>query len=71
MKVGKGWFIMLRVSELAGKHRMTKKDVAEKTGIRYNTVLGYYNDDWVSVKREHLQALARVFGCSVRDLFDE
>ncbi|WP_380163311.1 helix-turn-helix domain-containing protein [Kroppenstedtia sanguinis] len=66
-----GWIPLLRVSELAGKYRMTKKDLAEKSGIRYNTILDYYKDDWVSVKRDHLKSLARVFDCSVQDLFDE
>ncbi|WP_188433897.1 helix-turn-helix domain-containing protein [Kroppenstedtia guangzhouensis] len=35
------------------------------------TVLEYCNDKWISIKREHLEALARVFNCSVQDLFDE
>ncbi|MFC4075243.1 helix-turn-helix domain-containing protein [Salinithrix halophila] len=61
---------MLRIHILMAEKRMTQKELADKTGIRANTISSYFNDSWKTVKREHLKAFSKVFDCSIRDLWE-
>ena len=42
--MGVSLLIKIKVSDLMGVHKMSKKDVSEKTGIRPSTVSMYYYD---------------------------
>lgn len=48
---------------------MTQADLSRKTGIRQATIFNYYNDFWISVKREHIEKICSVLDCDISDLF--
>jgi putative transcriptional regulator len=62
--------IRFRISELLGKHKMTQKDLAEKTGIRPATVSALYHDKIKRLEVEHIESLCRVFNCQPGDLME-
>lgn len=62
--------ITCRLNILLAKKRMTQKELSQLTGIRPNTISGYYNDTFKLVDRNHMQKFCKVFNCNVEDLFE-
>ena len=62
--------ITCRLNILLSKKRMTQKELSQLTGIRPNTISGYYNDTFKLVDRNHMQKFCEVFNCNVEDLFE-
>lgn len=63
--------LVTNLSAIMGKQRMTQAELSRKTGIRQATIFQYYNDFWLSVKREHIEKICDTLHCSVNDLFGE
>lgn len=61
--------IKSNLSTLLGQKRMTQAELSRKTGIRQATIFNYYNDFWISAKREHIEKICSVLNCDVSDLF--
>lgn len=62
--------IRIKLGELLGKHKMTRKCLAEMTGIRPNTIGDLYRED---VKRIDLSALDKIceaLNCEVSDILE-
>lgn len=62
--------INIRVAELMGRHRLTKKALAEITGIRPNTVSALWNGTVKRLEIEHLDKLCAALDCQPGDLFE-
>jgi putative transcriptional regulator len=64
--------VRLKIRELAEEKGWTLQDVAERSGVNYNTVKGYARrDDGLStVDLSAVQKIARAFEVALEDLFE-
>ncbi len=62
--------INIRVSELMGRHRLTKKALSEITGIRPNTVSALWHGTIKRLEMDHLNKLCSALNCQPGDLFE-
>ena len=69
-KLGVNIMIRIKLSDLMGKHKMTQKDIAKKTGIRPNTVSMYYHETVRHIDINHINELCKLFNCQPGDLFE-
>ena len=62
--------IKMKLHIKLAEHRMTKKELSERTGIRTSTISAYCNDTFKHVVREHLNVFCQIFNCSISDLIE-
>ncbi|WHH60404.1 helix-turn-helix transcriptional regulator [Petroclostridium sp. X23] len=62
--------IKIKISNLLGTHKMSQKDLADKTGIRAATISTYYHETVKHIAVEHLDKLCKAFDCSISDLLE-
>ncbi len=62
--------IKLKLSDLLGKHKMTQKALAEKTGIRPGTVSKMYYEEIKRIDIMHLDSICKLFNCQLSDLIE-
>jgi Predicted transcriptional regulator len=62
--------IYFKVAELMGRHRMTKKALSEKTGIRPNTVSALWHGTAKRIEVEHINKLCKTLDCQPGDLLE-
>jgi putative transcriptional regulator len=62
--------IKLKLSDLLGKHKMTQKALAEKTGIRPGTVSKMYYEEIKRIDIMHLDSICELFECQLTDLIE-
>lgn len=59
-----------KINILLAQRRMTQKELSQITGIRPNTISGYYNDTFKLISRDHIEKFCKVFNCKMEDLFE-
>ena len=62
--------IKIKVSDLLGKHKMTRKQLAEKADIRPNTVSNLYDETIQRFDKTMLNNLCKVFDCEISDILE-
>lgn len=62
--------IRIKLSELLGKHKMTRKKLAELIDVRPNTIGDLYNEKVKKIDVETLDKLCEVFECEVEDIIE-
>lgn len=62
--------IKIKVSEMLGKHKMTRKELAKLTGIREATVGMLYNETIKRIEVEWIDKICEVFECEVSDIIE-
>ncbi|MBA9087674.1 putative transcriptional regulator [Fontibacillus solani] len=62
--------IKIKVSELLGKHKMTRKELSELTGIRAGTVGMLYDETIKRIDVEWLNKICKVFDCPITDVIE-
>lgn len=62
--------INIRVSELMGRFKLTKKELAEKTGIRPNTISALWYGTSKRLDIDHIDKLCAVLNCQPGDLLE-
>ncbi len=62
--------MIIKVSELLGKHKMSRKNLADVTGIKLNTVSALYDETIKRLDVELLNQLCKAFHCSIADLLE-
>lgn len=62
--------IRIKVSELLGKHKMSRKNLSELTGIRPNTVSALYDETAKRLEVEMLDKMCKVFKCQISDILE-
>lgn len=62
--------IKIKISEMLGKHKMTRKQLAELTGIRANTIGLMYDETIKRLDVEWLDKLCEVFECEINDIIE-
>ena len=60
--------IRIKLSEILGKKKMTRKKLSELTGIRANTICDLYNEKVKKLDIEALNRICTVLNCDVSDL---
>lgn len=62
--------IKIKLCELMGREKMTRKRLSELTGIRPNTIGDLYREDVKKVDLHTLDQICSVFNCSVSDVLE-
>lgn len=62
--------IKIKVSELLGRHKMTRKDLADKVGVRPNTIGDLYNEKVKKIDLDVLDKICKTFECKVEDIIE-
>lgn len=60
--------IRIKLSEMLGKRKMTRKKLSELTGIRANTICDLYNEKVKKLDIESLNRICTVLDCDISDL---
>lgn len=61
--------IRCHLSTLMGKHKLRISDVSRRTGLNRSTVTALYKEKCTRVDIAAVDALCRLFSCTVGDLF--
>ena len=61
--------IKIRISELLGIHKMSQKELADKTGIRAATISALFHEQIKRIDIDHIDSLCKVFKCEPGDIF--
>ncbi|MDF2788595.1 MAG: putative transcriptional regulator YozG, Cro/CI family [Neobacillus sp.] len=64
------YMIYFKIAEIMGKHRVTKKQVSEATGIRPNTVSLLWHGTAKRLDVDHVEKLCEFFNCQPGDLLE-
>lgn len=62
--------IKIKLSELLGKNKMTRKALAELVGVRPNTIGDLYHEKVKRVDLDLLNNICKVFDCDLSDLLE-
>ena len=62
--------VRIKLSELMGKEKMTRKRLAELTGILPNTIGDLYREDVKKIDIQTLNKLCKVFNCEIGELLE-
>ncbi len=62
--------IRIKLSELLGKNKMTRKALAELVGVRPNTIGDLYNERVKRIDLELLNNICKELDCELTDLIE-
>lgn len=62
--------IKIKISELLGKHKMTRKKLADLVGARPNTIGDLYNEKVKKIDVELLNNICKELGCKVEEILE-
>ena len=62
--------IKCHLSRLMGEKKMKVVDVSRETGLHRHTVTALYKETAQRVEREAIEALCKLFECSVGELYE-
>jgi putative transcriptional regulator len=62
--------IRIKLSEVLGKNKMTRKCLADLIGVRPNTIGDLYNENVKKIDIETLNKICEVFDCEISDILE-
>lgn len=62
--------IKIKLCELMGREKMTRKKLSELTGIRPNTIGDLYREDVKKIDLGTLDKICEVFDCEISDVIE-
>lgn len=62
--------IKIKLSNILGQNKMTRKELSELVDIRPNTIGDLYNENIKKIDVNQLNKLCKVFNCKVEDLLE-
>jgi putative transcriptional regulator len=62
--------IKVKISDMLGKHKMTRAQLSKETNIRSTTISKYYHETVRHIDVEHLNKFCKIFNCQVGDLLE-
>lgn len=62
--------IKIKLSEILGKHKMTRKHLADLLDVRPNTIGDLYNEKVKKIDLEMFDKMCEIFNCSLSDLLE-
>lgn len=65
-----GAMIRIKLSEVLGRNKMTRKKLAELTGVRPNTIGDLYNEKVRKIDIDILDRICTVLECEIEDILE-
>ena len=62
--------IRIKLCELMGREKMTRKRLSELTGIRPNTIGDLYKENIKKIDLQTLDKICSVFSCEISDVLE-
>ena len=62
--------IRIKLCELMGREKMTRKKLSELTGIRPNTIGDLYREDIKKIDIQALDKICSVFQCNISEVLE-
>lgn len=62
--------IHIKLSEMLGRKKMTRKRLSELTGVRANTICDMYNEKVKKIDIETLDRICTVLNCNISDIIE-
>lgn len=62
--------IQIKLAELLGRHKMTRKKLAELIEVRPNTIGDLYNEKVKKIDIDILNKICAQFDCNVQDILE-
>ena len=62
--------INIKIAELMGKHKLTRKALSDMTGIRPNTISSLWNGDIKRLEIQQIDKLCAALDCQPADLME-
>lgn len=62
--------IKFKLHLLMAEHRMSQKELMEKTGITSSVMNKYYHDTIQRINREHINMFCKIFKCQINDIIE-
>jgi putative transcriptional regulator len=62
--------VRIKLNELLEQHKMNQVTLSELTGIRQATISNMFHAGTKRIQIEQINAICRVFGCTVDDLLE-
>jgi len=62
--------IVVKVSELMGRHRINQRQLCQMTGIRPGTISQFWHGTTKRIEIEQIDKLCRILKCQPGDLFE-
>ncbi|MCD5414700.1 MAG: helix-turn-helix transcriptional regulator [Clostridiales bacterium] len=62
--------IKIKVSDMLGKYKMTRKELSKLTGIRPNTIGALYNETVKRIDIDSLDKMCKVFNCELYEIIE-
>lgn len=62
--------IQIKLSEVLGREKMTRKKLAELTNVRPNTICDLYNEKLHKIDIDILDRICTVLDCNISDLLE-
>lgn len=66
------WYclIKIKVSDMLGKHKMSRRKLSDLTGIRPNTIGAFYNETIQRIDVDSLDKICKVFNCKIEEIIE-
>lgn len=62
--------IKIKLCEIMGREKMTRKKLAELTGVRPNTIGDLYRENVRKIDLQALDKICEVFECDISDILE-
>jgi putative transcriptional regulator len=62
--------VRMKLDILLTKYRLSQRELALRTGIRFETINKYTNNSYKYISNEHINILCKFFNCQVSDLLE-
>lgn len=62
--------VKCNLSRILGERRMTRVELAKKTGLTYQGIKPLYDDTWKGVQRNTIDVICKALDIGVGDLFE-
>jgi putative transcriptional regulator len=62
--------VRMKLNVLLNKYRLSQRELSLNTGIRFDTINKYTNNNYKYISNEHLNILCKFFNCDITDLIE-
>jgi putative transcriptional regulator len=62
--------VRMKLDILLTKYRLSQRELALRTGIRFETINKYTNNSYKYISNNHINILCKFFKCQVSDLLE-
>lgn len=62
--------IKIKLAEMLGKHKMTRKKLAELIEVRPNTIGDLYKENIKRIDIQTLDKICKIFDCNIEDIIE-